>query len=102
MLQSGRYAPNPMKPLVSIIALLGAIYFPPAAQAQWAYACTREAFSSVNIRRGPGQNYGIIASVPTGGYLRPLSWVWGRDGRAWYRVESGGIVGYSRGDYVCF
>jgi uncharacterized protein YraI len=80
---------------------MGTICSPAAAQAQWAFACTREAFSSVNIRRGPGQGYGVVASVPTGGSMRLLSWVWGADGRPWYRVESSGIVGYSRSDYVC-
>jgi uncharacterized protein YraI len=91
-----------MKLLVTTLLILGAAHLPAAAQAQWAYACTREAFSSVNIRRGPGQNFGIVASVPTGGPLRPISWVWGQDGKVWYRVESGGIVGYSRSDYVCY
>lgn len=90
-----------MRLLATTLLILGAVHLPAAAQAQWAYACTREAFSSVNIRRGPGQNYGTIASVPTGGGMRVLSWVWGADGMAWYRVESGGIVGYSRSDYVC-
>ena len=91
-----------MKPFLLSLALL-APFSPLAseAQSQWGYACTREAFSSVNIRRGPGQSYGVVASVPTGGALRPLSWVWGTDGKVWYRVESGGIVGYSRSDYIC-
>ena len=90
-----------MKKIFASLLLMGAIYAPAAAQAQWAYACTREAYSSVNIRRGPGQGYGVVASVPTGGSMRLLSWIWGRDGKVWYRIESGGVVGYSRSDYVC-
>lgn len=89
-----------LPPLLVFGSLLGS-FQPAKAQSQWAVACTRDPNSSVNIRRGPGQNYGIVASVPTGGYVRPLSWVWGADGMAWYRVESGGIVGYSRSDYIC-
>lgn len=90
---------HPMKALLVSAFLLGSVLVPSVAQAQW--ACTRESWSSVNVRRGPGQGYGVIASIPNGVPLRILSWVWGADGMAWIRVESGGIVGYSRSDYIC-
>jgi uncharacterized protein YraI len=85
-----------------LVFLAAALLPAQPAQAQWAVACTRDPWSSVNLRRGPSQGQPIVASIPNGDYLRPLGWVWGPDGRRWYRVESGGLVGYSRHDYVCF
>lgn len=92
-----------MKRIISTALLLGATCLPAAAQAQYQYVftCTRDPYSSVNLRRGPGQNYGIVASVPNGTYVNPLSWIWGPDNMRWYRIETGGIVGYTRSDYLC-
>jgi uncharacterized protein YraI len=74
----------------------------PARAQYYAYACTREQFSSVNLRRGPSRSYGIIASIPNQNGMRILSWVWGPDQMRWFRVESNGIVGFARADYVCW
>jgi uncharacterized protein YraI len=71
------------------------------AHAQWATACTRDPNSGVNLRSGPGRNYGVIATIPNGSYLRALTWVWGGDGMRWWRVEAGGLVAWSRGDFLC-
>jgi uncharacterized protein YraI len=85
---------------VSIVLSIG--FDPAPAQAQYAYACTREYFSSVNLRRGPSRSYPIIASIPNQQPMRMLSWVWGPDNMRWFRVESNGIVGFARADYVCW
>ena len=90
-----------MKLILASLLVFGSVSIPTAAQAQYAMTCTRDVYSSVNLRRGPGQNHGIIASVPNASYVRLLSWVWGADGMRWYRVENGGIVGYARSDYLC-
>lgn len=70
-------------------------------QAQYAWTCTREYNSSVNLRSGPGRNYQIIASVPNRSFVYLNSWVWGNDGMRWYRISSNGLIGWSRGDYLC-
>ncbi len=82
-------------------SVLTGTLLPPSAKAQWATTCTREYNSSVNLRRGPGKNYSIVASVPNDSTVRLLSWVWGNDGLRWYRVENSGLVGFARGDYLC-
>ncbi len=74
---------------------------PAPAQARWAHTCTREYNSSVNLRRGPSTRDGVIASIPNGREVRVMSWVWGGDNQRWYRVETGGLVGYARSDYLC-
>lgn len=89
-----------MKQIFATVLLLGSL-LPLPANAQWASTCTRDPFSSVNLRRGPGQNHSIIASIPNGSEVRLLSWVWGADRMRWYRVESSGIVGFARSDYLC-
>ena len=76
---------------------------PSPVQAQYqAYACTNEQFSSVNLRRGPSKNYSILASIPNHHPIRVFSWLWGPDNMRWLRVESNGIVGFARADYVCW
>jgi uncharacterized protein YraI len=86
----------------AILAATTAFLFSPVpAFAQWAMTCTRDPYSSVNLRRGPGQNHGIIASIPNASEVRIIAWVWGADNMRWYRVESSGIVGWQRGDYLC-
>jgi uncharacterized protein YraI len=88
-----------MKAFLSAVALVFATVMP--AQAQYATTCTRDFNSSVNLRNGPGRNYGVIASIPSNRYLRALTWVWGNDGMRWYRVEYEGLIGHVRGDYLC-
>lgn len=90
-----------MKFIISALLLLGSTCLPAVAQETWVTTCTKDPYSSANLRRGPGRNYGIVASVPNGTYVRPLSWVWGADNMRWYRIESGGLVGYTRSDYLC-
>ena len=88
--------------LLFTLSLAGFISFLPApAKAQWAMTCTRDPNSSVNLRRGPGLNHGIIASIPNQSTVRVMSWVWGADNMRWYRLESSGIVGFARSDYLC-
>ncbi len=78
-----------------------ALLAPAPAQANWAYACTRDPGSSVNLRRGPSTRDAVVASIPDGRDLRILSWVWGGDNFRWFRIETGGLVGYMRSDYMC-
>lgn len=88
--------------LLFTLSLAGLISFLPApAKAQWAMTCTRDPNSSVNLRRGPGLNHSIIASIPNQSTVRIMSWVWGADNMRWYRLESSGIVGFARSDYLC-
>ncbi|NCW10196.1 MAG: SH3 domain-containing protein [Gammaproteobacteria bacterium] len=85
--------------LISAALLLG---FTAPAQAQsHAMTCTRDYYSSVNLRTGPSQRNSIIASIPNQSYVRILTWVWGADNMRWYRVEYGGLVGFMRSDYMC-
>tara|TARA_B110000503_G_C7094932_1_gene391134 strand:+ start:247 stop:534 length:288 start_codon:yes stop_codon:yes gene_type:complete len=85
---------------VAVLASFGSIA-PAQAQSEYAWTCTREYNSSVNLRTGPGRNYPVVASVPNGDYVRLLSWVYGTDNMKWYRVENSGLVGWSRQDYLC-
>ena len=71
------------------------------ASAQWALTCTRDPRSAVNIRRTPTTKGAVIASAPDGTEVRLLGWVYGADGMRWWRVETGGLVGWSRGDFLC-
>jgi uncharacterized protein YraI len=88
-----------MKRLLLLIPLLVLSALP--AHAQWATTCTRDPYSSVNLRNGPSKNNRMIASIPNDSYIRTLDWVWGSDGLRWYRVEFNGIVGWMRSDYLC-
>lgn len=83
--------------LLSGTALLSGL----PAHAQWAHTCTRDPGSSVNLRNAPNTRARVIASLPDGSEVRLLSWVWGGDNMRWYRVESSGLVGFSRSDYLC-
>lgn len=74
---------------------------PAQAQTDYVWTCTRDYNSAVNLRRGPSRNYPVVASVPSGSFVRVLSWVWGGDNMRWYRVENSGLVGWSRSDYLC-
>jgi uncharacterized protein YraI len=86
-----------------LLAAIGAALLasPLPALAGWASTCTRDPYSSVNLRRGPSTRDSVVASVPNGRDVRLLSWVWGSDGMRWFRVETGGLVGYARSDYLC-
>jgi uncharacterized protein YraI len=84
--------------LVTPPALLA---LPETAHAQWAQTCTRDPYSSVNLRSGPSRGHGVIASIPPDTYVRALTWVWGGDNAKWYRVEANGLLGWTRSDYLC-
>jgi len=82
--------------------LLSLLVTTPAALAQsYATTCTREYWSSVNVRTQPSTRATIIASVPNESYVRVMGWVYGADGLRWYRIEHQGIVGFARSDYLC-
>jgi uncharacterized protein YraI len=56
---------------------------------------------NVNVRSGPGQQFRVLGSLASGSFIslgRPQR---GRDGVRWFPVNSGGLVGWVRGDYVC-
>lgn len=63
--------------------------------------CTRDYGSSVNLRRGPTRAASVVASIPAGNYVNLRSWVWGEGGYRWYNVQSYGLVGWMREDYIC-
>lgn len=81
-----------------LIASLSAL---PAYSQSYATICTRDYNSSLNLRNGPSRNNYVIASIPNNSYVRLMNWVWGGDGQRWWRVESDGLVGWMRGDYLC-
>lgn len=88
-----------MRPLLAVLLLAAASAAP--AHAQWAQTCTRDPYSSVNLRNGPSRAHSVIASLPPGTYVRALTWVYGGDNQRWYRVAADGLLGWSRGDYLC-
>jgi hypothetical protein len=91
-----------MKPfLLSLAALATVLAATPASAQGWAMICTRDYNSSLNLRAGPNRNNYVVASVPNNAYVRTLSWVWGGDNQRWWRVESNGLIGWMRGDYLC-
>jgi uncharacterized protein YraI len=82
---------------------LTSLTFPSQAQAEAYFtACTKDYYSSVNLRTGPSRSYPIVASIPNRAPVRILSWVWGGDNMRWVRVENSGLVGFAREDYLCF
>lgn len=90
-----------MRHLLPAAALAALSLLPAPAFAQWAQTCTRDPYSSVNLRNAPNTRARVIASLPNGSEVRLMSWVWGNDNLRWYRVESGGLVGWQRGDFLC-
>jgi uncharacterized protein YraI len=64
------------------------------------YICTTYG-GNVNIRSGPGKQFRVIRSIPSGARLGILGVANGRDGVRWFRINARGIVGWVRGDYVC-
>lgn len=52
--------------------------------------------SSVNIRSGPGTNYGVVDCLPKGAQI----WVSDRSNSAWYAVEYQGNSGFMSSGYI--
>lgn len=50
---------------------------------------------SVNIRTGPGKNYGVIKSVKSGSYVMIL-----QQGSGWWKISANGSVGYMDSSYL--
>jgi uncharacterized protein YraI len=72
--------------------LVASIGGPGVAQAQSA-----RTNSSVNLREGPGTNYSVITTIPSGAYVRILGCT---AGYQWCGVDYAGIEGYSAGRYL--
>lgn len=92
------------KLLLGSLATIALSFSPltPPAQAQWTRVCTRDYNGALNLRNGPGRNYYPVAQVPNNAPLRILSYVWGNDNYRWLRIETSGLVGFVREDYVCY
>lgn len=90
-----------MKLFASILSVATLVAAALPAHAQYAMTCTRDRYSSVNLRNAPSKSGYVVASVPNESYIRALNWVWGNDGMRWYRVEYSGLVGWMRSDYLC-
>lgn len=91
-----------MKKLTALLfTSLTSLLITTPAQAQWAMTCTREYYSSVNLRNQPSTRGTVIASIPNESYVRALTWVWGADKMRWYKTEYNGLVGWMRSDYLC-
>jgi uncharacterized protein YraI len=84
--------------MVIAAVTLGGLVFSEPSQA--ATICTQQG-GSVNLRRGPGQNYRVIISLRSGAFVEILGSVEGDDGFVWYRVSVRGRTGFIRGDFVC-
>lgn len=91
-----------MKRLTSLfLTSFASLLITAPAQAQYAMTCTREFYSSVNLRTQPSTKASVIASIPNESYIRALTWVWGGDRMRWWKVEYNGLVGWMRSDYLC-
>lgn len=91
-----------MKRFLSLALITAAAVFTAeSAKAQYAMTCTRDYYSSVNLRNQPSTRASVIASIPNESYIRALTWVWGGDQMRWWKVEYNGLVGWMRSDYLC-
>jgi uncharacterized protein YraI len=81
---------NPMftRSLAALLATAAALAIPAAAEA--AYTA-----SSVNLRTGPGTNYGIIVTLPAGTYVAVGSCQYG-----WCSVSTNGYNGWIASSYI--
>lgn len=80
------------------IVMVSAIAFAMAvpAQAQQAYAVTT---ASLNMRTGPGTNYGVILAIPRGATVSVLECT---SGRTWCELNYNGRAGWSSASYLSF
>ncbi len=49
----------------------------------------------LNVRKGPGEEYGIVGKMPRHAGAEVLG-----EENGWYRIKSGNVEGYVRGDYL--
>jgi hypothetical protein len=65
--------------------------------------CTRQADGAVNIRSGPGTQYGIRTQIVNSVWVNAdmSKVVNDGEGLRWIWVRYGGIIGWVRGDYLC-
>ena len=86
---------------IALVAAASTLLSAAPASAQYAMTCTRDYYSSVNLRNQPSTRASVIASIPNESYIRALTWVWGADKLRWWKVEYNGLVGWMRSDYLC-
>ncbi len=73
----------------------------PGNQSNQPFICTRDYNGRLNMRSGPGRQFGIITQLANGMYVQQLSSRQGSDGFLWYQINYRGAVGWVRGDYLC-
>ena len=86
---------------IALVAAASTMLSAAPVSAQYAMTCTRDYYSSVNLRNQPSTRASVIASIPNESYIRALTWVWGADKLRWWKVEYNGLVGWMRSDYLC-
>lgn len=68
----------------------------PVVYAKFPYVLT-DIDSRLNIRSGPGQEYGLVAKFTPNSYAKIIE-----RGAEWTKISSGGYEGYSINDYLLF
>ena len=55
----------------------------------------------MNVRSGPGTNYGAVGVLTDNAQVTVISETYGNDGHTWYQISYGnGQTGYARSDYI--
>ncbi|MCX7592390.1 MAG: SH3 domain-containing protein [Fischerella sp.] len=67
----------------------------------YARVCTRDRYSRLNLRTGPGQDYDIIMKIPNGSTVVLLYRKHSYDGFYWWKIRYMGNQGWVRADYLC-
>src|ERR671933_641031 len=89
------YSPFARSALITL-ALLTSLVVPPAAS-----AAPTTVLEELNLRRGPGLGYAIVAGLPYGTVVEILGGPQAADGYRWYRVGAGRFgSGFAVGDYL--
>ncbi|BAY62321.1 hypothetical protein NIES22_23950 [Calothrix brevissima NIES-22] len=66
-----------------------------------AYVCTNDVGGTLNLRRGPGQNYRIVLQIPRGRGVYVVSDSVRINGRDWVQVTYGNKTGWVDSQYIC-
>lgn len=82
-----------MSPLVFRSVVIGATLLPVAAFAQSAGMTTTD----LNLRAGPGSNYAVLTTIPSGGAVTINGCV---ENSAWCQVDYDGSIGYGYARYL--